>query len=77
MNKLKSDLFNTNQQIFELNKTLNGLNDEYKERKQNNMIKNNKSRNIDQKRNNLESKTEEDIFKKIMMNSILETSSKI
>ena len=64
MNKLKSDLFNTNQQIVELNKALHGLNDEYKERKQNNMIKNNKSRSIGQKRNNLESKTEEDIFKK-------------
>ena len=39
MNKLKSDLFNTNQQIVGLNKTLHGLNDEYKEKKQNNMIK--------------------------------------
>ena len=64
MNKLKSDLFNTNQQIVELNKTLHGLNDEYKEKKQNNILKKNKSRNIDKKRNSLESKTEEDIFKK-------------
>ena len=64
MNKLKSDLFNTNQQIVELNKILHGLNDEYKEKKQNNMIKKNKSRNIDKKKISLESKTEEDIFKK-------------
>jgi predicted nucleic acid-binding Zn-ribbon protein len=64
MNKLKSDLFNTNQQIVELNKIIHGLNDEYKEKRQNNIPKKNKSRNNDKKRNSLESKAEEDIFKK-------------
>jgi len=64
MNKLKSDLFNTNQQIVDLNKILHGLNDEYKEKKQNNMIKKENTQNIDKKRNSLESKIEEDIFKK-------------
>ena len=63
MHKLRSDLFNSNQQIAYLNKTLHKLNDEYKEKKeQNNQLtkNNNKKKN---KLNAYEIKNE-DLFKK-------------
>ncbi len=55
MNKLKSDLFKTNQQIAELNKIFHKLNDEYKE-KQQNKNKANKPKKIQNNQN-------EDLFK--------------
>ena len=55
MNKLKSDLFKTNQQIADLNKILHKLNDEYKEKQEN--------KNIDKKPKKIISDKNEDLFK--------------